>query len=386
MPRTRLSQKFIDKLKAPTSTGKPQIFWDLAEPGFGLLVSGKTNQMAFVAQRDLPNGKTRRVTLAKVTELTLDQARQEARDQLYQMRKGVDPKATRRGAFTLRETLALYLDGNPKLGERSRKEYPQNVQAYLKGWLDLPMGEITGDMVEDVHQALGKQKGQATANLTMRIFRALFNYASERTPLPQNPTKRLRRQWFPQPRREDLVKADALPGFYQAVRDLENPIVRDYLLLLLFTGLRRREAAALSWTDVDFKSRLIRLPASRTKAKRKLDLPMSDFVHKLLQARRKLGDTRWCFPANSKSGHVSEPKQFLDRVGKQAGIKVTVHGLRRTFITAAESAEISPMSLKALVNHSLGNDVTSGYVVMSVDRLREPAQRVADLIKSWCGL
>ena len=30
------------------------------------------------------------------------------------------------------------------------------------------------------------------------------------------------------------------------------------------------------------------------------------------------------------------------------------------------------MALKALVNHSLGNDVTSGYVIATVDRLREP--------------
>jgi hypothetical protein len=38
------------------------------------------------------------------------------------------------------------------------------------------------------------------------------------------------------------------------------------------------------------------------------------------------------------------------------------------------------------VNHALGNDVTSGYVRMTVERLREPAQRVCDRLMELCGI
>jgi len=41
---------------------------------------------------------------------------------------------------------------------------------------------------------------------------------------------------------------------------------------------------------------------------------------------------------------------------KGTGITVSVHDLRRTFIMLAESTDISPLALKALVNHALGND------------------------------
>jgi hypothetical protein len=34
----------------------------------------------------------------------------------------------------------------------------------------------------------------------------------------------------------------------------------------------------------------------------------------------------------------------------------------------------------------LGSDVTSGYVIMNVERLREPAQKVADRLKEMCGI
>jgi hypothetical protein len=76
----------------------------------------------------------------------------------------------------------------------------------------------------------------------------------------------------------------------------------------------------------------------------------------------------------------------LSIVEKACGVKVSVHDLRRTFVTVAEAADVSPMSLKALVNHALGNDVTSGYVQMSVERLREPAQRVCDKLKELCEI
>jgi len=60
--------------------------------------------------------------------------------------------------------------------------------------------------------------------------------------------------------------------------------------------------------------------------------------------------------------------------------------LRRTFVTIAEGSDISPLALKALVNHALGNDVTSGYVRLTVDRLREPTQRVCDRLKALCKI
>ena len=189
------------------------------------------------------------------------------------------------------------------------------------------------------------------------------------------------------PRRERLVRGDELPAFYAAVEVLPNQIARDYLKLLLFTGLRRNEAAGLRWDNVDFAARLIRLPASRTKAKRRLDLPMSDIVRDLLVARRAQGnDGGWVFPADSKSGHIEEPKFALAQIAEITGIAVSAHDLRRTFITVAELADISPMALKALVNHALGGDVTAGYVQITTERLREPAQRVADRLKELWGI
>jgi hypothetical protein len=77
---------------------------------------------------------------------------------------------------------------------------------------------------------------------------------------------------------------------------------------------------------------------------------MSSFVRDLLVARRALGDAEFVFPALGRGGHIAEPRFPLDAVAEATGIRVSAHDLRRTHITVAESCDISPLALKALVS------------------------------------
>jgi integrase len=395
MPTVKLTEKSVARLKAPDPSGRQVLHWDAELKGFGVLCSGVTSTRSYVVQRALPGGRTRRVTVASVAELPLRDARDRAAKILVDMRTGIDPKAgLRGGGGALHQVLESYLRARPSLAERSKAGYRDVVTRYLTPWLDRPLRSITPDDVEERHQkisedieAAGRYSGHATANAAMRAFKVLWNYAADRDPtMPQNPVRRLKRQWFNVKPRERHVRADELPRFYAAVCSLPNPVARDYLLLLLFTGMRRSEAAGLRWDDVDILHRVIRVPAAKTKSGKKLDLPMSDFVFGLFMERQRLGRDKFVFPANGKSGHIEEPKFPLKLVEDACGIKVSAHDLRRTYVTVAESADISPTALRALVNHSLGRDVTSGYVQMTAERLRQPAQGVAAKMTELCGI
>jgi integrase len=168
---------------------------------------------------------------------------------------------------------------------------------------------------------------------------------------------------------------------------LPNPIQRDYLLFVLFTGIRRDQAAALAWDYVDFAAKVIRFPADVTKAKSDFNLPMTDFVHDLLGSRRKLGG-KFVFPGNSKSGHIIEPKRPFELIEHALEIHWSIHDLRRTYADALDFTEMSTYAIKALMHHSheSNGDVTSGYLSMQTERLREPAQRACDVLKKWCGI
>ena len=154
---------------------------------------------------------------------------------------------------------------------------------------------------------------------------------------------------------------------------------RDFLLLALFTGMRRNEISSLRWEYVDLDERKLHLPT--TKNGDPLVLPMSDFLFNLLYNRkRNAGSSPWVFAGNGPAGHIVEPKKFLQRVSAASGVAFTLHDLRRTYITIAESLDIPHYALKRLLNHRSSADVTVGYIIINVDRLREPVELISKRI------
>lgn len=397
MSKLKLTERAIAKLLAPDPSGKQVLHWDTELKGFAVLCSGTTNSKTFVVQRTLKDGRNRRLTVGAVNELTLEKASALAADMLHDLRRGIDPKKKVENP-TLRESLQAYLLARRDLRPASVAIYKHSIEKNLTAWLDKPLREIDGDMVEDRHRAIAatiakgkgnkKGNGMVSANVTMRAFRSIWNFAAERTPdLPPNPVRRLKRQWFTEPKSERIVPEEKMADFYKAVCNLPHPVQRDYLLMLMLTGLRRTECAKMRWEDIDFAKRIFRVPAANTKAGRKLELPMSDLVHDLLVARRALRDAGgFVFPGRSEGKVISSVTMALKSVAKASGVLVSAHDLRRGFVTIAESCDISVYALKALVNHSAGGDITAGYVQLKIERLREPTQRVAERLKALCGI
>jgi integrase len=128
---------------------------------------------------------------------------------------------------------------------------------------------------------------------------------------------------------------------------------------------------------IDLEARTLFIP--KPKGGKPFTLPLSGYLLELISARLAENgpDCPWLFPAESKSGHLTEPKPN----GGWKGIAFTVHGLRNSYISPATAAGIHPYHLKLLVNHSVPKaDVTAGYLSRDVESLREPQQRVTDWI------
>ncbi len=134
----------------------------------------------------------------------------------------------------------------------------------------------------------------------------------------------------------------------------------------------------------DLKARTFTL--RDTKNRDSHTLPMSDFIYDIFMRRRKTTQGEFVFPAKSNTGYLQEPRKALLNVIKLSGIEFTTHDLRRTFITTAESLDISAYALKRLLNHKMNNDVTSGYLIIDVERLRKPMQQVTDYLLRCMGV
>jgi len=159
---------------------------------------------------------------------------------------------------------------------------------------------------------------------------------------------------------------------------------QDYFRLVLFTGMRREETASLRWENIDMKAKVF--TAIDTKNGDFHTLPMTDFIETLflrrLEARHK--DNDFVFPAESSAGYIKEPRKAMQKITQVSGVTFTMHDLRRTFTTTAESLDISAYALKRLLNHKMNSDVTAGYIITDVERLRKPMQQITDYILSKC--
>ena len=86
----------------------------------------------------------------------------------------------------------------------------------------------------------------------------------------------------------------------------------------------------------------------------------------------------YVFPSDKGAGHLVDPHKALVKIRELSGVQFNIHDLRRTFITLAESLNIPVYALKKLLNHKTTADVTAGYIIMDVERLRTPMQMITD--------
>jgi integrase len=378
-------------------TESGQVFYrDTEIAGFGLRVG--TTSKTYIAEGKA-NGKTVRMTIGKHGVFTSEQARTEARQILAMIAKGINPadekKERQAKGITLAQAFEDYLNVRKSLKPRTIYDYRRFMKTYLADWANKPISAISKDMIAKRHAKLGETSA-AQANLTMRFVRALFNFAAGqyedskgRSLIIENPVQRLSqtRAWYRVDRKQTLIKPHELAPWYKAVMGLQNnsraqtrELVRDYLLLVLFTGLRKEEAAQLTWDNVDLKGRTLTV----TDTKNHLDhtLPLSDFLYELLLRRKDAATNKSVFPGEGASGHMVEPRKQMAKVIEESGVHFTIHDLRRTFITVAESLDISAYSLKRLLNHKMTNDVTAGYIIKDAERLREPMQKITNYFLS----
>ncbi len=390
MPVIKLTKSAVDRLHY-TDDGIT-LYWDERLKGFGVRVSKSTK--VYIAEGRVKN-KTRRVKIGShQNELSTEAARREAMRLLSLMETGTDPNALKREArdkdeITLAKAFEDYIE-EKDLKPKTVYDYTQTVNLIFATWKRKPLNDITKRMVAKKHKVIGEKRGKGYANLSMRILRAIFKFAKARyDSIEETPTDVLSetRSWYRNVRRQTVISQSALPAFFEGLEKLEGksstskaPVVKDYLLLLLFTGLRRNEAATLRWEDVDLNAKTIRI--EDTKNREVHTLPLSTYLYVLLKKRHdeKGNDDIYVFPGSGeKAQHLVEPRRQMEKITKMSGVKFTIHDLRRTFATIAQGL-VSAYELKTLLNHKMTGDVTAGYIITDIESLRPGMQKITDAI------
>lgn len=316
----RLTLKAINK---PLPEGKKQIILRDSElPGFGIRISKQTK--SWIVERRI-QGINRRISVGNFNTMTLEAARREAAKIIGDISMGADPVAEKRNkeiaALTLREAMEEFLRRRNIL-ESTKLSYRRRIEQHLGDWLDLPLREITKDMCEERHKALvgptrcGTQ-GKARANGPFEVLRSIMLWAADRYLLDgkpliaSNPVDRLaqNRQWHRLQPRQGTIPDNQLADFYLAVMS-QPKIASDFILFLLFSALRRGEAAKLKWTDIDYEKKTLTI--SLNKSGREHTLPLTQMLLAIIESRK--GNNSEYVPGGRLDPKylITEPEEFAN--------------------------------------------------------------------------
>lgn len=409
----KLTKKSIETNCPFAETNQAQFYFDTEVKGFGLRVS-RSSKTFIVQGRSA--GKKVRVKLGTWDEgMTPEAARKKALDELAKMRKGIDPNEEKRRknakSITVEDIWLDYKKTNSELRPKTIEIYEDSLK--LLNWNSKEVTSITREMIEArVEELLDPDKrklersrendsasstwqsrrkprstpssGKAQTHQALRILRSLLNHAIRELRCEvDNPVKLLSKKIWKRvkvPRRQSHIHEKQFESWYQAVMTLDD-VMRDYLLFCIHTGLRRNEAATLTWSNIDFDLCQLMLEGDKTKNHQDHCLPLPDYLMELLKRRRQLNLQRgssstYIFPGRKKNTHLVECKASIHKVTQQCNVKFMVHDLRRTFLTYAESLDLPLSVLKRLANHKGKIDVTEGYLIDNPERLRTPMERI----------
>jgi len=405
--KAHLTAKFIRSL--PFEPNKPKFITDRNLRGFGVKILRQSKVFYFEKRIQ---GKPKRVTIGPFPDLTLEEARQVAHFYHAELAKGRNPfekketKATS-PTITLRQAYENYFIIRTNLRPGSLKSMRGHISRYLKAWFDTPVLDITPEMVLEKHRFVTVNHGPTVASYSFRYLRAILNLAKvvhkKRPGFSgwENPVRILTetRAWNPRKRRNTVIPKEKLGQWFNAVLEVQRnavrptvPVVCDFYLFLVLTGMRRTEAISLTWDDVSLEDGYVLIKPEITKNHAPHQLPFSDYLQALMEKRWRERVNEYVFPGkeiDGKARHLAQPRHTAKNITGLCGVKFTNHDLRRTFISIAEYLNINQYAIKRLANHKFNkNDETADYISNKFDaqRLRGPMQQITDFILAQAGL
>ncbi len=439
MAKTHLTDAAVERYRRP-QTGRTEA--SDSEPGLFLWVTANGAKSWAVIYR-LPSAdgkrtKRRKAVIGRPPTMGVAAARVKAREYMELATNGVDPEA-KAIEDTAAEKIAAYerqagtfaavaaefvaaMGAGKLVGGRKRPVAPTTAamresllkRNVLPAFGDKPLAEVTPQMV--AHTLAKLEAANGSVDETLKVIRGVFKFALSRGlfhgPLPTGGMTN--RQ---PPKKEARAIADAeLRAIWQAAGQQGWPF-GSVISLLMLTGQRKMEIAALRWEEVDWDRKLLILRAERMKNRAGAhEVPLTDNALEILR-----GAQAACEVTRNKSGLVfpsdtgatpisgwnklkakldrtvrgnmvglSEAEQRAIRAGgalradtrqlkadalaKVAGTAIApwrIHDLRHTFITRCREGEenaegeviwSAPLDvLQATVNHEITAGVTATY-------------------------
>ena len=399
---------------------KQAFLWDVTTPGLGLRAT-PAGKPAYVFQGEFQQ-KSIRITIGNPGAWSIPQAQEKARELQRQIDEGHDPRDLKRDvlaaatekraaaaahAVTVGEVWTAYLEARrPQWGERHYQDHQTlskaggevakrgtrgrgaTIAGPLHCLLALPLRGLDALAIEA--WAARETKTRPTARLAWRLLKAFLSWCAEQpryaSVLPSvNPakTKKTREALGRAGIKQDALMREQLTVWFDAVRQVRNPVIAAYLQTLLLTGVRPGEVLALRWDEINPKWRGLTI---RDKVEGERVIPLTPYVSHLLHALPRRNE--WVFFSLTAAGGVlTIPRKQHGEACAVAGIEgLTLHGLRRSFKSLTEWLEIPAGVVAQVMGHKPSATAEKHYTVRPLDLLRVHHEKIEAWILEQAGV
>jgi integrase len=293
-----------------------------------------------------PDGKRAVKVFAKVGEMSLSEARDQARAYRLALKKdGVDPRHQKRIEAKAGMTFKAFADEQypvwcAGLSVEEPKQWRRAIDD-VKSLHDLKLSEITTEHVLKALRPIWSAKPVTASRTRQRIERLMDAAKALQYRTGENPAR-----WrgnlkhlLPSPRKLNRKTGHASVPYAKApalMVELQNdpgPVARCVEVAIL-TVARSQEIRLMEWSEIDSHKETWLCPAEKMKIKggdepRPHLVPLSDQAVEIIRAMPRLG--RFVFPSDHADAHQPFRPNALTECIKRAGFKATMHGMRTTF-------------------------------------------------------
>jgi site-specific recombinase XerD len=238
---------------------------------------------------------------------------------------------------------------------------------WLEGQNITEPAEVTARHVRAyLAELVGRILSEWTCNGHVRAIKTLLRFWHAEGYMP-SPVK------FEMPKvskkRLPVLSADEVTQVLEACSKREKAI----LLVMVDTGIRRAEAVALNWGDVETISGIIRVRSGKGGKARTVIIGAGTRRALLAYRRTQINTDDKAPMMQTDEGQRFAGEglyQLFKRLSERTGIKFSAHALRRTFAILSLRAGMSPLHLQALLGHE-SLEMVEHYVQMIDDDILE---------------
>jgi integrase len=265
--------------------------------------------------------------------------------------------------MTFGEAAAIHLrnlDDNLNIKPRTRDYWREVLAALVKSWPGLNETEVRKITQADCKKwasIYAKTASPTRYNNTVAILRHVLNVAVECGVVYSNAAAVVKRAALrgKQISLPTIDKFNALVAEMRAGHSRDSVNCADLTLGLAVTGMRKGEANALEWRDMDFEAGEIVVrgdPETGTKNWELRRVPLIPDARALFQRMR---SERADEPLDAKVFVVRESQKALDRACKKVGTpRITHHDLRHLFATRCIESGVDIPTVSRWLGHKDG--------------------------------